>query len=478
MSDPVPVVNVAGVDLSPGPGGGPLPRQCVVDGFSVRWGRSDVMEQAAAPVGSLTVFDATRTWALTTPLDGAPVVMRAEGFTDAGVPVSWEFYRGRVAKVTVARKTVTTPAGPVHGSLVTLTLRSVLTDLANRVPTDAWPEEQLQARAVRLQPLHLDVATGSPSRSDAPWATSTVAAVDVGSQRSVWAHLLALSEFAGSDRLTYYPDRTEVALVPRRKYALRGLAGLVKAPAGTPRAGLGAFIRPHTIGSALASMPVEGTYLDAARTQLDDATVSRPPRVTRVQVSYRDTAAGAERTVEALVSGMDEAALGQQVAKLDSISATAGTAGAVAAELVDLVRHEGSTWRVGSVRYRPPGGFDDHSQAFLLLYGGETRALVFLQGSWLPSYGLRPIFGLMGGAITYRRQTWDVEMDLSPVATSVPQHAITWDEIDDGTAANEVQWWDSDHPKGMHESVTYEDLGYVATGLGVTVIPADRGHDE
>jgi hypothetical protein len=63
------------------------------------------------------------------------------------------------------------------------------------------------------------------------------------------------------------------------------------------------------------------------------------------------------------------------------------------------------------------------------------------------------------------------------VTTTLAQHPLAWDEVDDGTAGNTLRWYDDDQPDGMHESVTYEDLGHVGLGLGATTVPPNRGWD-
>jgi hypothetical protein len=103
---------------------------------------------------------------------------------------------------------------------------------------------------------------------------------------------------------------------------------------------------------------------------------------------------------------------------------------------------------------------------------------LFLQRSWFPRLGIRPIVGIIGGVIRYAGGGWQVDIDVLPISTTVAQHAIAWDEIDDGSATYTLEWHDDTHPRGLHESLTYEDIGFVGMGLGMTTIPADRGWDQ
>jgi hypothetical protein len=88
------------------------------------------------------------------------------------------------------------------------------------------------------------------------------------------------------------------------------------------------------------------------------------------------------------------------------------------------------------------------------------------------------VFGVMGGTIAYSREGWDLTLSLAPITTTQKQHSITWEEIDDGSTTFELQWHDTDHTRGLHESVTYEDMAFCSTGLGVSTIPADVGWDQ
>jgi hypothetical protein len=223
-------------------------------------------------------------------------------------------------------------------------------------------------------------------------------------------------------------------------------------------------------------------YLDGAALEFDDdAGFVRGPssRISRVQVSHKDAGNGFATRSAVVMTGVDESLHGVRAARLESAVAWNAWADLAGEDLADFAAKEGAAWHLGGpVRWRTAlsGGFEDPDHS-VLLYGGEVQSFFFLQRTWLPEFGIRPVFGMIGQTITYRDGGWDLEMELSPVVSDVPQHAITWEEIDNGSTTYEVQWWDEDHPRGMHESLTLDDLGYVSTGLAVTTIPPDTGWD-
>jgi hypothetical protein len=487
--DPVPVFAVEEVDVASGvgPDGGPA-GAIVIDGLSVTWGREDVLEQPDLATGSVTLFDPTRRWALETERVGQAVTLRWSGgglvsYSGAGSTV---FFRGRISGCHWAPHTLTYPDGTqVAGALVTMTLTSLLADLANLVPTAAWPAETLGARRTRLAGEASTVLANLVTR--AYWQVPDVAPVAAADQVSVWDHLLALYDSSGADRMTYWPPDKMTLHLPRRYLAAqRGVAGLwwEISTAGTPRAGKGVYARSYAIARSEAQSSPQPLYLDAAALEMDpaDGMVRGPSsRITRAQVTHPDGAAGyASRTTTHATATPETPATGVRAARLESIITNQSYADLSGADLADFASREGAAWHLGApVRWstKLSGGFEDLAQGALLLWGGEVQSSFFLQRSWLPAFGVRPVFGLIGQTIGFRDGGWELDLHLSPLVTSSPQHAITWEEIDNGEAGYEVQWWDDDHPRGMHESLTLDDLGYVSTGLNVPTIPPDTGWD-
>jgi hypothetical protein len=496
--DPVPVVTIGGVDVAQGPGQEyvlpPVPTApnqeyapprlsaslIVVDGLSVTWGRDDPLAQPESAVGRLTLFDGSGTWATSLDLRGQSVVLSYAGVVPNAGPVRTPFFRGRVGSpVKVSRKTVVMPDGEVvEGSLVELPLVSVLVDLANRLPAEDWPEETVEARRARLASWSADVLPGGVAVRDF-WKTPNVAPVPAEDQVSVLDHLVALYDSTGADRMTYHPDTQRVVNLIRRDYvAERTMAYLWwdQPPGVSGRAGRGAYARAITSGVR--------TYLDAGLLEYDPADgITQPDRVTRVELVHPSSDPAwnyKDRTTTVLVDGTDERRDGVRTARLESTLLWNNFADTAASDLEELAQKEGAAWRLQPLVFssRRAGGFDSYDQARALLSGKETQDLFFLQGSWLPNYGLRPLFGVMGGTIGYRNRSWELELIPAPIVTTLPQHAITWEEFDDGSTTFQVQWWDEDHPRGLHESLTYEDLGYVGRGLNVSTVPPATGWDK
>lgn len=492
--DPVPVVAIDGVDVASG-AADPSSTLMVVDGFRIRWGRDDVLDQPAPATGTLTLFDTSRTWATTTDRRGQPVTLRYEGTVTAGSFAGFQsavFFRGRIGSpVTVRRKTVVHPVTGerVRGALITIPLVSILLDAANNLPTAAWPAETMGARFDRLKAL-LEAAgtllTGSGSAMRAFWRTPNVAPVAAKDQRPLLDQLTDVYDSSGADKMIYNPDGQAVFNLVRRSFTdavvHRGVAGLWwdGTSALLPRGDQGAYIRSYgltPLGGTGAGLPV---YLDTASIEYDPADgITTPDRITRVAITHPDEAAAyASVTEERAVAGTP-ANTGYRQAKIDSLVAWNSWAAVGLSDLESVAQYEGSAWVLEplTLTTRRLGGFETYEIARTLLSGYERNTIIFLQRSWLPQFGIRPVYGVMGGTIGYSDGGWDVEFSLSPIITTQKQHAISWSEIDDGSATYELQWWDDDHPRGLHESLTYEDVGYCATGLNVTTIPPDTGWD-
>ncbi len=485
---PTPLVNINGVRVAQG-----MPsswdedstRRVVVDGVTITWGRSEVLDQPDPATGRLQLFDASGTWATTRDLRGQTVDLFWTGTDPAtGTTVTRAFFRGRVGSpVRVSRKTVSTPAGgTIVGSLIDIPLVSILVDLANRTPSGAWPAETLGARRTRVETAAAAALPGG-LETRSYWHTPQVPPVAAEDQETVYEHLVALYDSSGADRFTYLPADRRTTYVARRDYwTARGLGQLwwntPAEAASSSRAGKGVYARA-TGNTTLYH------YLDSAALEYpEDAGITSPDKITRVRLRHKDsgsTPAYAERVVELTVDGTDELRDGVRTVSVDSIVAWNAWADQAASDLEELSQKEAAEWRLEPMtwRTRKTDGFESYAQAAELLTGGETQTLFFLQRSYLPTYGVRPIFGVMGQTITYAELGWELELQVAPVSTTERQHPITWEEIDDGSAGLEVQWWDSDHPRGMHESLTYEDLTWVARGLGSTsaAIGPDNGWD-
>lgn len=467
---------VGGLEVPHGiPAAGPAAGVFAVGEVPVPWGRDDLFAHPVPATGLLQLFDASNRWALEQDLVGTPVVLRYAGYLSPLLPAADEpYFRGRVGEgVTLRRQTVTWGGRKFEGTLITLPLRSILVDLANIIPTAAWPEETLEARRARIAAACIRYLPGGIFVEVAGTTTAgLLAAVPATEQVSMLEHIAGLYAAYGSHTYTYDPARQRIDHVPRR--LLTTVAGraqqvgaLTRDESAAPQR-IGAYAFP---GSAMIG---GSAFIDAGQLSYDPArNMTAPPRITRVQVE------APTGTTELPLPAADEVETGVRVQTVSTTMTTAAAVTAAATALRDMAAGEGAQWILDPLSWAEDrsGPLEDAEAARLLLCGYESTALVFLQRSWLPTYGLPPLFGIRGGTITYRAGSWDVQVILAPVAVTGVQHPIAWDEIDAGPGDYELRWYDGDHPSGLHGSLSYEDIGYVATGLGVVLPGPDRGWD-
>jgi hypothetical protein len=197
--------------------------------------------------------------------------------------------------------------------------------------------------------------------------------------------------------------------------------------------------------------------------------------------------------VERVAYMTDESLVGVRAVTLDSVHNWPDWAALNAEDLLSAATQENATWRPGRIRWdtrKTGGGLPLRALTEYLLRGHQVGWLLSINRSWLAAVNVRPVVSVTGGVITYEGgvtglgRGWVIDMDVAgwgsygggnSTPLPVAQHAITFEEIDDGT--NLVRWYDEDHPDGMHASVTFEDLGFVGRGRGSTTIGPDTGWD-
>jgi len=488
---PVPWVHVAGMPLTMGMAGGAL---VAVDELAIPWGRRSVLDHPQAPTITVSLFDRTRSWALTRDLIGATL---NTGFTLADGTV-YTAFRGRVLNVEVSPHSIElfdplTGPHTVHGSLVELTGSSRLVDAGNRRPTAAWPSETLDQRGMRIAALMPGVFTDVLFRPGV--GSRVLAAVAADKQVTLLEHLDRMADAAGADRMIHDQNAGRIIYAPRRRYpGTRGFAGLRWSGPSSPVTPGGPSV-PRGQGAHLTTLPglavpnavepspsPEPSWIDAAACVWQDDTLrqSAANRLSTVQVEYFDTTAAATRRVEVAVAGTDEATEGVRSLSISTDLTTAAAATTCATDVATLAAQEGHTWQLEPFEYRPEHAGMPESQLIRLLFPWEWEGSYFLQRTWLPLYGQRPLFGVIGGVIRYRQGSWRITCNPGPAAPpTVPQHAVTWEELSPPVAAGEpfVALWDTVRPDGLHPSVTFEDLAYAAAGLNQTTIPPDGGYD-
>jgi hypothetical protein len=154
-----------------------------------------------------------------------------------------------------------------------------------------------------------------------------------------------------------------------------------------------------------------------------------------------------------------EAAIGRRVLAVQSMHGDPGYAGQLASMWTYLVSNEGRLPRLPQLRYRA-GEFDSVAHADLLLCGRETSTQVFLSGSWLTRLGLRPLVGIIGGAITYAGGQWDLKLNTAPVGVELDAPGLTAA----GAAASRAVTL-----ANVDRSVSIGDLDHLQLGAGFTV---------
>lgn len=488
--NPEPVVTIDGVTVAAGPVAGQV---MVVDGLSVTWGKEDPLGQPEPATATITLWDRTRGWALQRELRGVPVQLSyPDPITSLPGRLPHVFFRGRIDAVEV----IPHKAGGVRGSLVVLECRSLVGDLAQRMPIGAWPAETIEARRARLEVevraagiVSASLATPKATEVDIrqAWRTTMLAPVAADEQRSVYEHLLALYDSAGADRMTYNVRENRFQFIPRRAPTHRGLGRLVKDPSGSARHGQGVYATAafgvSETGSYDGGNPA---YLDAQRVDTPDGGLRRPGSagITRVEVAHPDGSLPdyPDTLGFMAVKGTSETINGRRTARIEADISDNARADYLCADFEQLVREDAAGWRLPRLTLdtRRRGGFESDEQRELLLAGFEDAGgtMVFLQRSlFTHDYGQRPVFAVIGATATYADRHWLVEFSTAPVATIVPQHPVAWSELDDRATGNLVRLYGYPHPDGLHPSLSLNDLRFVSAGVGVLTPPADQGWD-
>jgi hypothetical protein len=483
---PVPVVSLSGADIASGAGG---PGPIALDDLSVTWGRGELMDQPTPATAQVSLFLPDRAWAAGRELIGQPLNLAFTAVKPGAGPVRQVFFRGRVTSAQLSRRSVlNTDGSTTDGALLELGASSVLTDLANRVPFEDWPEETLDARRARIAGWTAGVTSSVTVRTD--WNGAHVLPVAAADQTSILDSLTGLFDSCGPDRMSYFPDDQRIYFMARREINTRSHSTQLwwnVTGDGTARDNTGAYIRSRAVTAGMYANSLAGLpqYLDAAAVEYDGKLAKEiTSRITRVEISHKDSlstpTAFAQRVETALVPGTNEAAQGVRSIRHESQVCWNNYAQTCASDLASMASREGAGWATGSVVYRADlaGGFESFDQVSLLLTGAETPPVVFLARSWFPELGIRPLFAVIGGQIGYA-EGWSVECDLQAVSTfGNAQHALAWEEIDDGSATYQLEWHDTDHWRGLHESVTYEDMGFCGLGLAVSTTPTNTEWDQ
>lgn len=435
---PVPTVTLGGALVAAGraPDGTWPAAPIALDGLSVKWGRSKALDQPTPATAEVRLFDPTGVW-----LAGQPRLIGTRlDLSWAAGATSRTMFTGRITAAEVEPHVVMLDNTRTEGALITLSASSILTDLGNRYPPEtSWPAETLAARRTRIINLCAGPVTSITTR--ATWDAAPLAALDP-SKTSALDHLKTLYDNCGADRYTYDPTTRGVSFLARRSF---------------PTAASVAHLQRDSTRS--------GVYITAPGGQLDGGRIAATgpasrgidSAITRVVLTYTVGTGTAQVTVP--LSGVDESVAGVRAASVTTGHTDASQATAAANDLAALAGGEATGWTVAALRWNTAGrGFDDIGQALRLIGGAETADVVFLARAWLSALGILPVFGIMGGTITYTGTAWTVQWTNAPVSVTAPGAALGWDDLDPS-----LVWDDMPGPATFDDSVTYDDLGMITT---------------
>jgi hypothetical protein len=423
-----------------------------IDTVWADWGRERAIENPDSPAGGLTLLVPDPSWvaAREKTLIGTSVGL---SYVYPDGSAEWFYFRGKIAGARLTRQRVKAGGAWVDGVRLECTLASDLNELANRMVSGTWASESIPALRSRLltlaSPLLTDIQTSTFWHPEAAVIDRTVDDV------SVLDLLYELFE-QGAARMVYDPHARTVQPSRRHWYDLPNALRLTEV-------GGQITVRPitPTVPFTWSAVTVPAGYLaDFADEPLQRDLASG---VTRVQTHVRRPEGGGvpDYWFVAPVPGADEVSYGIRAMKVTSIMYSVSWGQEVGEKFAEYAGREGNTWRLPPLVWDTgrTDGFDDVVQAFTFLRGYETYALVALTGSWLPAVGVRPLFGIIGGRITYTGGRWITESQTVPVGLGQTQTALRWSEFTTDPAKT---WADVD------PALTWADLAYIGRGHGMT----------
>lgn len=465
-----PTFTVADVAVVASPAGSQL---LAVRELRLTWGRSTVLEEAKVSTVTMTIRDRSRggqALARRTDLIGRLVTM---GYALSGGG-SYTNFRGRITAVNVTPYRDAVGGG---GYRVEIAASSTLLDLANITMPEGtvWPAETFAARRNRLTALlpagfSVILTPGLTSLGLAPAFLPgqeldelTAAQVDVGGD-SLLDLLRMLYRSTSPLPMVHNLDDGSINFARRRRFTYSADRGLTMAARLVAHADKGGRYVAAGLSQNFAdagAMP----YSDGVGQALDS-------RLTRVEVKYLDssaTPAYSTRTASAATTDTPaEATIGRRTLSVETWQTNAANAAGLAGLFADVVNRETRTPRLQPITFttaREP--FHSAGMAQLLLAGHETDGVLFVNGSWLPPLGLRPLVGVLGATVTYRMGQWTVEF--------VPAPTIV-DPGDTRAGGLTVRAFASSPAvriRDLDRSLTFGDLAHVQIGAGYTPLTAN-----
>jgi hypothetical protein len=457
-----PIVTVGGQTVSNSAGG--TSGLVGVEELRITWGRAEVLDQPTPARLALTLLDRQRgrPFARRPDLVGEEITVE---WRETGTGTSGMCFRGRITDATAAPPTGAHADRPFR---VQLQATSREADLAQYTApqNSVWAAgESFAARATRilaLVPADQRPSVGLPRAVDLgltdPGPTADLDTYPAGLLDASGKHALELMRqlFASMSPqpMVYQPTANRLTFAPRRR---RGYAsGHVSSARLT-------ISDEH--GGRWVVAGLGGRHLDAQKLAYTgglEQTIDT--QLTQVEVSYPDAAASnAPRSqLTATAAAANEATKGRRTALVRSMHSEAARAKQLA-DLYATADADSRHPRLGSVGWssaREP--LDDATMAAALLSCAEDSHEVFLNRSWLPQLGRRPLVGFIGGTVGYADGEWSADLNTAPVIVDpAPQ---TWAPVTIGALAISA----ATRLRDLDPQVTLGDLGFVDIGAGFT----------
>jgi hypothetical protein len=457
-----------------------------IDAVRVSWGRGRPLEATTPATCDLAVLDTSPgyTFARRTDLIGQLVEVGwvLDGVT--GVGTSGVTFRGRVTDTAAHPVTYTDAQGRAHrGYRVTLAASSIELDLAQTVladPSAVWPAESFLLRSARLAgyiagrqytgglvlPAAADLGIRTPPVTDP--STYQAAPVDP-SGKDVLALLRSFFTSLSPLAMQYDPNADALTYCPRHRYPF--------APpnAGTAPWAITPSVRLVTSARGLVAASLAGLHLDGDRlTGGGAAAQALDGRLTAVKVKFSDgTAANADAEVTVVTNEGAAGGSGSRVLSVESHRNFLADAQTLAAWYADVANYEARWLAIGPVEYstaREP--LADPAHAAALLSGHDTGAVLYVNGSWLPDLGVRPLYTRLGGVVAYAAGEWTSTFTPGPVI--VDPYPRTWGPVTAAVASTSTV----DTLATLHPALTVGDIGWVDVGAHFTAstMPAYPGN--
>ncbi|MFW0784502.1 hypothetical protein AAFP35_08255 [Gordonia sp. CPCC 206044] len=440
----------------------------ILDGISVRWGRTGLTESASPATVAIRLLDPTGTW-VQRMRDNAIIGEAISLFAGINFNTStltweqgWNWFHGRITDVEIEDAPKDPETNLSRGDIVTISGVDRMAQWGNVVmydhalPLAAGQTVITRANWIKLQALETTQITDVFFDPYFETKTCSETAVDGQSMQSI------MDSFYKSMGHTYSYSPKDNVVRNNGRYNgtidtsfYRGSDGYLHiAPAANPRPGAWGTDDDDFLGTSLGAQVVAPSGRSIKQ--------SGSERINRLQMSYRDKVTGEDKT---LVRNILDTGEGVRLMTAQTWLDTTSEVGNVAEQVFGSLNWEGSLPLHPEVTYdtRLSGdSFQSVVQAMDLIMAGERQYLVFIAGSpWTVRLDkFHPIFGVLGGSIEYRRGRWVITMQLQPYYHDDVFFGMdepTWDDL-----PHEIEWGDeADTTNKLDHSIQWHDLKFV-----------------